>query len=199
MSWPTGRTHSVGARRRGLEQFLASVACWTMSLRRWGAWPSSRTGYVAGDGLITREFAPSYWSPTGSSITWPSACTAAACCYWRRPGAIPMSTATAGWLFERWRSSSRSSARLSPVWGDSSKTVGVAEWLGLFCGMLLLGGRVVAFAIATVLARVLPVACGGLLTAESWHRLPLADCGALGRVPSFWARVDHAGMRPDAG
>jgi len=173
----------VGARRRGLETGPSISCMLTMSLRRWGAWAIVADGLVwLADGLITREFAPSYWSPTRLIDYVPSACTAAACCYWRSPWPRFMCDSNGGVACSsEWRSRRdrrRDSRRCGRLRRRRLRFAEVA-WV-FFGGMLLLGAGLLLFGIATVLARVLPVACGGLLL------LSLGIAYPLGGLWSNW-------------
>ena len=179
MSWPTVRTPQQRA-----EPGPSISRMLTMSLRRSGAWAIVADGLVwLVYGLITREFAPNYWSATRFidyvAIGLYSGglfllAVALAAIHARQP--------RRGGLFER-------AAFLVAIVGASLAGVGdfvedgfrvaAAAWV-FFCGMLLLGTGLLLFGIATVLARVLPIACGGLVL------LSLGVAYPLGGLWSNW-------------
>jgi hypothetical protein len=148
-----------------------------VSLRRWGAWAIVADGLLwVAYGLITREFAPSYWSAS-RFIDYVAVGLYSA-------GFLLLAVALAAIHARQTRREGKFElvAFLVAIAGAALAGVGdfvedglrfaAAVWVFLG-GMLLLGAGWLLFGIATLLARVVPVACGWLLVVSLGIAYPL--------------------------
>jgi hypothetical protein len=138
-----------------------------LALRRWGAWIVVAAGLVwLADGLIAREFAPTYWNAT-RFIDFVAVYLHTGGLLLLAVGLAAIHERQAGQagLFERVAFLvAFLGAALAGVGNGAEDGLRIAAAGAAFMGgMLLLGAGLLLFGIASLRARTLPVACGVLL------------------------------------
>jgi hypothetical protein len=146
---------------------IASAACWGAALRRWGAWIVVADGLVwLAEGLITREFAPTYWSASGL-IDYISVAVHTAGLLLLTVGlaAIHEREAGQGDLLEPVGfvvASVGAALAGAGNFAEDGLRIAAAGW-AFMSGMVVLAPGLLLFGFASLRARTLPAACGGLV------------------------------------